>query len=54
MTDEPDPRRAAADLSRSSAATAAAALAELQCAITYRPVVPVAMPDAGVLDVFGH
>ncbi len=54
MTDEPDPRRAAAELSTSSADTVAAALAELERAITYRPVVPVAMPDAGVLDVFGH
>jgi hypothetical protein len=53
VTDKPDPRRAAAELSASSADTVAAALAELEGAITRRPVVPVAMPGAGVLGVFG-
>jgi hypothetical protein len=53
VTDEPDPVRAAADLRASSAESVAAALAELERAIPVRPVVPVPMPDASVLDVFG-
>jgi len=48
-----DPKRLAEQLSASAPEVVASALAELERGTLRRPVVPVPMPRAGVLDVFG-